>query len=167
MERLKPFTHYVVVIELPDELFFLRSWNAAKFEKIRSFNHNGHRYRVDKESIFRLHGWCPWLKDNAWNAWRKAYNFLYTWWHSTGLIVYKERLQTPIELLNGQDPISWPSKPEKWTPPLVQAVNLSKLEEKYNKHLNYGSFKFDWKIVVIVGVVAVIALLFLTGRILV
>lgn len=201
MERLKPFTHYVVVVRLLGGRFWLRffaadtvaktrfAWprlrrSATKpsleltrapktthlgFNSLKTITCNGHQYRVDKEAVFSLHGWYPWLKENPWNAWRQVYNMIYRWWHSTGLLVYREpgdqtEAEKADEALYGIAPVAWPTVREKWTPALVRAVNLSRLEERYNRQVNYGGMAFDWKIVAVVGLIAVFVLLYLTGR---
>ena len=125
---------------------------------------HGHKYDIDRNSVFTLHGWYPFLKENRWNAWRQVYNMFYRYFIATGLLYYEE----PEDPLHGVElpipPMTWNVAQEKWTPGLVQAVNLSRLEQRYNKHINFGSFTMSWKVALILGVVAIVALLFLTGR---
>lgn len=147
--------------------YWLRWYDVEGFDRLKTFTYNGRKYNINRESLFFLHGWCPWLKDNVWNPWRQVYNMVYRWWYATGLLVYEEPLDELHGVEKAIEPITWPEAKEKWTPALVQAVNLSRLEQKYNKHVTYGGFKMDWKVVLIVGFAMVLVLLFLTGRLLI
>jgi hypothetical protein len=163
MERVKEFKHYVVIVALVTGTYWIRDYTAERMDRLVSVSKYGHKYEIDRKAVLTLHGWYPWLKENRWNAWRQVYNMIYRYFVPCGLLYYEDPAvinpETPIL------PMAWSIQEEKWTPALVQAVNLSKLEERYTKRLNFGTFKLDWKIVLIIGIVAVILLLFLTGRI--
>ena len=165
MERIKEFKHYVLMVLLSKGGYWLRDMSPEELGRLKTFPVNGHKYGVDRNFVFTLHGWYPWLKENRWNAWRQVWNMIYRYFIPTGLLYYEE----PEDPLHGVElpipPMTWSIMQEKWTPALVQAVNLSKLEERYTKRLNFGNFKMDWKVMLIIGVVAVVLLLVLTGRI--
>ena len=165
MERIKEFKHYVVIVSLFNGGYWIRDMTSEALARLKTLTVHGHKYAIDRNSVFTLHGWYSWLKENRWNAWRQVYNMVYRYFIPCGLLYYEE----PEDPLHGVElpipPMMWSIKQEKWTPALVQAVNLSKLEERYTKRLNFGNFKMDWKIMLIIGVVAVVLLLILTGRI--
>lgn len=164
LERIKQFRHYVIIVALATGGYWMRDMSTKDLERLKSIQCNGHKYAVERNSVFTLHGWYPWLTENRWNAWRQVYNMIYRWWNACGLLYYEE----PKDRLHGVEkavpPTTWSVTKEKWTPGLVQAVNLSRLEERYNKHVNFGNFIFSWKIALVLGIVVLIALMVLTGR---
>jgi hypothetical protein len=162
---MKDFKHYVVLVNLSKGGYWMRVMNAAGLDRLKTIACNGHKYEVNRKYVFALHGWYPFLKENRWNAWRQVYNMIYRYFIATGLLYYEE----PEDPLHGVEkpvpPMTWNLAQEKWTPGLVQAVNLSHLEERYNKHINFGTFTISWKVALIIGVVVIVALLIYTGRI--
>jgi hypothetical protein len=162
MERIKEFKHYVVIIALVNGAYLIRDYTAERMDELVSISKYGHRYELDRKTALTLHGWYPWLKENRWNAWRQVYNMLYRYFVPCALLYYEE--PATIDKNKSILPMTWSIKEEKWTPALVQAVNLSVLEERYTKRLNFGNLKMNWKIMLIIGVVAVVLLLLLTGR---
>jgi hypothetical protein len=200
LERIKEFKHYVVLVALNRGGYWMRSMTAEEVTGMKAIPPspkarypylprlrpprpgrkaqpslttipcNGHIYRVDRNSVFTLHGWYPFLKENRWNAWRQVYNMFYRYFVATGLLYYEElkeskKSKDPVEAIEPPIlPMTWSVAQEKWSPGLVQAVNLSRLEERYNKHINFGSFAMSWKMALVIGVVVIIALLIFTGR---
>ena len=143
----------------------MRTMSAKELSRLKAISYNNHKYGIDRNSVFTLHGWYPFLKENRWNAWRQVYNMFYRYFIATGLLYYEE----PEDPLHGVElpvpPMTWNVAQEKWTPGLVQAVNLSRLEQRYNKHINFGAFAISWKVALVIGVVVIVALLIFTGRI--
>jgi hypothetical protein len=171
LERIKEFKHYIVLSKLNENHgYWMRIYSATKINNLKAIIYNKHKYVIDRKRVFSLHGWYPFLKENRWNAWRQVYNMLYRYFIATGLLYYEE--PEPDKKPKGSEnipenpiyPMTWSVAQEKWTPGLVQAVNLSKLEQRYNKHINFGSFVMSWKMALVLGVIAIVILLFLTRR---
>lgn len=165
MEKVKEFQHYVVIVKFQNDGYWLRDYTKEKLEKLVAVRYDKCRYVIDKSSSFSLHGWYPWLKENRWNAWRNVYNMLYRYFIPCGLLYYEEP-KTTTEAMQSVSPASWIIGTEKWTPTLVQAVNLSKRESDYNKRLRpaFSNFPMNWKVMLIIGIVVIVALLIITGR---
>lgn len=217
LERIKKFSHFVVLVNLSKGGYWMKTMTAGEFDgsvhvkrrksasasfreffsitfpdeggslvsrdqkkksttakspsPLKMISCNGHMYDLDRKSAFTLHGWYPFLKESRWNAWRQVYNMLYRYFIATGLLYYEEPGSTKKSKDSDNNveeliaPMTWSVDVEKWTPGLVQAVNLSRLEERYNKHVNFGSFAMSWKVALVIGIVIIFALLFFTGRI--
>ena len=169
-ERAKAFSRYVVCIFLPKfGSYYLKDYKPREFEKMKSFIYNSHRYNVNKDYVFYLHGWAPWFDYNPWNVYRQFYNRLWTWYNATGIIFFRE----PPDFKNwdfraGREIPSEPLGPmvikEKWTPALIKQVDLSPLEQIYNSNIKYGHLKLDWKIILVIFAVLIVILLLVTGR---
>jgi hypothetical protein len=166
MERVKEFKHYLVHVKLLEGGYWMKHYTAEKFDTLASVRVRDNRYVFQKSLVYSLHGWYPWLKENRWNAWRQVYNMLYRYFIAAGFLYFEE--QKPIDgKFLSIAPTTWVAGGVKWTPALVQAVNLSKKEQEYNRRLRpaFSSLSMNWKTMLIIGVVIVVALLFLTGRI--
>lgn len=167
MERMKEFKHFLVVIGLTKGGYLMRHYPASKFKKLRSIVYQDVEYLFEKSSVFTLHGWYPWLSENRWNAWRQVYNMAYRYWNPAAMVYFEEKPRAPAgQARTTVYPASWVVSNEKWTPALVQAVNVSKREEQYNRGLKpaFNTFHMSISTVIIIGVVVIVALLIVTGR---
>ena len=166
MERLKAYSHYIILLLLQGGAYKMWHVTPEKFLALKTIGYNGHKYRIDHNQVSYLHGWCPWKSYNPWNPWSMCYLYIYQWYHATGLLVFKEPAdplhavevpEPPLKFLDQSD--------EKWTPAVVAGVALSKLYKDYDKKLSYGGFKLTPTLLIILLVAVIFLLLLATGRI--
>lgn len=165
MERIKTYSHYLILILLQGGTYKLFHVKPDKFEALKTIRYHGHLYLIDQEQVVYLHGWSPWLFYNPWNPWRMVYNYIYEWYHATGLLVFKEP-KDPLHAVEVAEPPLRFEQPadEKWTPAVVRGVALSTLYKQYDKRLGYGAFKLTWQMLLICLVGFILILLIATGR---